>query len=275
MSLTASLVLYCNPNEMFEMAIKSFLAYPESEKLIIIDNSPYKLFSTHFNDSKIQYFWTGVNIGFGGGHNLAISLLNKIDGIHIIMNPDVDFKTDVPIKIEYTFEKYTDVVILSPQIRFPDENIQEGFRLLPTPWTLFSRRFLSKLTCNRLLTKINVDINAYEIIDVPLISGCFLALRLNIFSNIGGFDERFFMFMEDVDLVRRMGKHGRIAFMRDAFIYHRRGAGSYKSVKLLIFHIISVFKYFTKWGWFFDFERLMINQKFVKKFKYNVLSDVP
>lgn len=81
------------------------------------------------------------------------------------------------------------------------------------------------------------------------------------------FDQRLFMYMEDVDLCRRIHKYFRTVFYPDAQVYHQNGQGSYKNLLLLKHHIFSAIKYFNKWGWFVDEERKSINRKILNDLK--------
>ncbi len=67
------------------------------------------------------------------------------------------------------------------------------------------------------------------------------------------------MYLEDTDLSRRINRRYKTIFYPDVSIYHEFAKQSYKSKKLLFLHIQSAFRYFNKWGWFFDRERKKIN----------------
>ena len=103
--------------------------------------------------------------------------------------------------------------------------------------------------------------------EVPSISGCFLFLRTKAFKNINGFDERFFMYMEDVDLVRRISMNSKVVYFPSVYVFHGYAKGSYSNIKLLIYHIRSAVLYFNKWGWFFDPYRKYVNNKILNYIK--------
>lgn len=84
-------------------------------------------------------------------------------------------------------------------------------------------------------------------------------------EKVGGFDERFFMYAEDLDLCRRIGEVSKTMFYPGVSIYHEYEKGSYKNRKLLKYHICSVVKYFNKWGWIFDGKRAATNRKCLKQ----------
>ena len=106
-----------------------------------------------------------------------------------------------------------------------------------------------------------------KIMDVPSLSGCFMFLRLSVIQKIGGFDERYFMYAEDLDLCRRIGEVSKTVYYPEVQIYHEYAKGSYKNRKLLKYHIRSVIKYFNKWGWFFDVKRKKRNNDFLKQYR--------
>ncbi len=100
-----------------------------------------------------------------------------------------------------------------------------------------------------------------KVMDVPCLSGCFMFIRTEIFKRVGLFDERFFMYLDDFDLSRRINRDYRMVYYPKVTIYHEYKRDSYKNNKLLQYHISSSIKYFNKWGWFFDKERSMANKK--------------
>ena len=99
-----------------------------------------------------------------------------------------------------------------------------------------------------------------HVMNVPFLSGCFMFLRVSALKQIGLFDERFFMYGEDIDLSRRMHKCFKTLYYPDVTIIHHHEAASYKSLKMMFVHIRNIIKYFNKWGWFFDSERRKVNK---------------
>jgi hypothetical protein len=97
--------------------------------------------------------------------------------------------------------------------------------------------------------------------NIPYLSGCFMFFRTKALQDVGLFDERFFMYMEDVDLSRRMHSKYKTIFLPTVSIYHEYEKASYKNFKSLKMHLKSSIQYFNKWGWFIDKERKKINIK--------------
>jgi hypothetical protein len=94
-------------------------------------------------------------------------------------------------------------------------------------------------------------------------------LRTSVLADVGMFDPRFFMYLEDFDLVRRIHAKYKTIFLPSVKVIHEYAKGSYKNRKLMIYHIKSAIKYFNKYGWIFDFHRRKINQNFLAKYYNN------
>ncbi len=261
--LTASIVLYNSDKKIINRAVESLLGSSLISKIYIIDNSPVGMFRSFFHDPKIEYLFMNTNLGFGKAHNIgiekAVALQSKY---HIVMNPDVYFESGTLEKIYEFIDKDDNIGLVSPKILYPDGAIQYLCKLLPEPLFLFLRRFLPfKKYIESKNNKYELRFSEYnKVMDIPNLSGCFMFLRMETLKKIGFFDERFFMYFEDVDLCRRINQYKKTVFFPDAIIYHDYQKGSYKNLTLLKYHLNSAVKYFNKWG-FVDKNRKKINSK--------------
>jgi hypothetical protein len=261
-TLTVSIVVYKPNLAIVAKAIESVLDCPLVCRLYVIENSPAQSVEHLCNDVRATYILNTKNIGFARAHNIAMrrSLALKAK-YHLVMNPDIYFEKGTLEKIINFMDKNQQIGMLSPKILYPDCSTQYLCKLLPTPWQSICRRFcLSK----RFLTKINevyeLRFSGYDrIMEVPHLSGCFVILRNEVLEKVGLFDERFFMYFEDVDLTRRIYNHSKTVYFPDAAIFHSYAKGSYKKIGLFIRHAISAVKYFNKWGYVFDADRKQIN----------------
>src|SRR5260370_33552932 len=100
-----------------------------------------------------------------------------------------------------------------------------------------------------------------RIMSGPVLSGCFMLLRTEVFEKVGLFDERYFMYLEDVDFCRRIHRAFDVVYYPQVSVFHEYAKGSYRDWKLLQYHVRSAWAYFSKWGWFVDRERDSINAK--------------
>lgn len=269
--ITASIVIYKNDLRLLRNAAESFLNSTGNSVLYLIDNSPTDHFSRYFQHPRIHYVFNNKNIGFGAGHNLALReiLRSNLSDYHVVLNPDVYFEKEVMQKIFHFMEAHAQVGLVMPKVLYPDGRLQPLCKLLPSPVTLFTRRFLQFYPSwsNRLNHWYEMHFTGYDkIMDVPFLSGCFMFLRVKALQEVGLFDERIFLYTEDTDLTRRIHRRYRTVFYPEAVIYHYNARGSYKNALKLMHHIFSAITYFNKWGWFDDVERKDINERILIRF---------
>jgi GT2 family glycosyltransferase len=268
-TISASMVLYHNRPEMFGAAVQSFLDCDPDGRIAIVDNSAYPLSHGLFKHERVIYIHVGRNIGFGAGHNLAFSKVATGE-FHLLLNPDVAFSAAAVQELLSFAGADPSIGAVMPRICYPDGSQQKLCKLLPTPVDLMLRRFipLRFLQERRRGTYELDELPQDRVSDVPSLSSCFLLLRSALFSELGGFDARYFMYMEDVDLVRRIGDRARTVYYPFVTIQHEYAKGSYKNWRLFGYHLLSAIKYFSKWGWYFDAARTRRNAQILR-----VLSD--
>lgn len=274
MQISASLVLYRNRNELFEAAIASFINGISDGAICVVDNSPEPLISNFFSHPRVKYVFNGKNMGFGAAHNVAINEMCLHSRFHLILNPDIRFDENVVPRLLAVLDNNEKVSALMPRINYPDNSLQKLSKLLPTPVDLFVRRFFP---VSSIRNKFNARYELHGLSQnkhsiIPSLSGCFLLCRSELLLHINGFDERYFMYMEDVDLVRRIGEFGCTVYAPDVVVIHEYAKGSYRNKKLLMYHLDSAIKYFNKWGWFFDSKRRKINRETIKNLKDDIES---
>ena len=83
---------------------------------------------------------------------------------------------------------------------------------------------------------------------VPFGQGSFLVVRTNLMKQLDGFDERYFMYVEDADLCKRINQVSTLQYFPYTSVIHLWEKGSHKNPKLMKWHIQAMVKYFKKWG---------------------------
>lgn len=263
MKITASLVLYRNDPGVFGEAIRSVISSDADVLLSIVDNSPTPLEHPFFDDPRVVYRHAGANIGFGAGHNHAFAAVKDRSDVHFIVNPDVSFASSVIGVLAAIFDGLGDVAAVMPAIYNEVGEQQHLCKALPTPVHLIGRRFVPSAVLRERLDRTYEfrDLPHEGLIDIPNLSGCFLGVRSTLFTQVGGFDERYFMYMEDIDLVRRLGDCGRTVYAPAVHVIHGHARGSYSFNKLMLTHVSSAIRYFAKWGWVIDGTRTRRNRR--------------
>lgn len=199
------------------------------------------------------------NIGFSKIVNRALKIAR---GNYIVtMNADIVLPDDSIEKIFSYLEEHKDVGLVGPALFYPDGNPQpSGFRFY-SPFTLFARRtFLGKIwpgkqDLNRFLMN-DVDLTKKPI-PVDWLMGSAVFAKKEALENVGPMDERFFMYLEDVDWSRRFWEKGYcVIYYPFARLVHHHIKASKKSGGFLdlVFnkytriHLTSALKYFLKYG---------------------------
>ena len=189
----------------------------------------------------------GENRGFGAAHNQII--LRAVSDYHIIVNPDIVVEPTTIERLASYLDTHPEAVLATPLILNTDGTVQAVPRVLPKRRYMFAgqlerfggvfRRWRDEYT-RRTET-------FAEPTCIDFCTGCFMMVRTKALQEVGGFDDRFFMYMEDADLSRRLAVHGKLMLVPDVTVTHRWEKASGKSMKFLKIHLRSMRQYFAKW----------------------------
>jgi GT2 family glycosyltransferase len=267
-NISFSLVVYNHSYELISQLVQTALNFKQTHSFFIIDNSPKDKLSLSLPvHDKLVYVFNGDNLGYGKAHNLAIKKILNQTQYHLVLNPDIIFEVSALNEMLEFLDSHPNIGLLMPKVLYGNGEIQYLCKLFPTPFDLIMRRFIP----NFLKNKLQARLNQYELkhknygaqMEVPNLSGCFMLLRVEVLKIVGLFDEQFFMYLEDTDLSRRINMQFQTMYFPQVSIIHQYEKGSYKNLKLLKYHIVSAFRYFNKYGWFFDTVRTTINKRLV------------
>ncbi len=273
MKLSASIVLYKTKIEDLKRVIDGYFAYQGEKQLFLVDNSPsdeLKNVVAMYPNNDIYYIFNNANMGYGKAHNVAIrKSIEQGLPYHIILNPDIIIEKGVLEKLTNYMEQHPEVGNIMPKVIYPNGELQYLCKLLPRPIDLIFRRFLPWRKLRHIINMRyeNRTFGYNKIVNIPNLSGCFMFLRIEALKKVGFFDEKIFMYVEDIDLNRRIHKEYETIYYPEVSIIHEHQKGSYKDKKLLKAHIKSAIYYFNKYGWFFDKERAKINTEVLKQIK--------
>lgn len=265
--ITASIVAFHTKHDELRRLIDCVMKSPV-EMLYVIDNSTNDELRDFVRDNQRIRYIHSLNLGYGSGHNVAIRKAIELGAeYHVVLNPDIYWTGDVIDELSRFMDANPDVGQVMPKIVYPDGETQYLCKLLPTPMDLIGRRFVPfKSYQDKHDYNYELHWTGYDrVMEVPSLSGCFMFMRCSVLKVIGGFDERYFMYAEDLDLCRRIGEVSQTMFYPGVSVVHEYEKGSYKNRKLLKYHITSVVKYFNKWGWFFDKKRSEKNASCVSR----------
>jgi len=269
--VTVSLVAYEHPAEELRPLLELLERDPQVAAWIVVDNSAFE--SPEIAKELEEYvvahggrYLASSNVGFGSSHNRGFKALAGTPAdVHLFVNPDIFYETGTLEQLVRVLDENPDVGRVMPKILYPGGRLQTLNKLLPTPFNLFGRRFLPGFLLNTVFRKAETNYEmegAYDHVfrNVPFLSGCFVFLRRSLFETVGGFDERYFMYLEDAELTRVSGHVADSLYWPEVTIIHGYERGAHKNLRLTWIALRSSVAYFNKWGWFFDRERRRLNQ---------------
>lgn len=244
--LSISIVIYNEELSGLKKRLKILLQSALNLHIYLIDNSRTPNFEFDNFHQNLTYIFNEKNLGYGKGHNLILNKLNS--DFHLVLNPDVDFNPEILTALIQRINSEKSLGLISPKAYYPDGSLQYLCRKNPTFISLINRLFnfsnqLTEKTEYRTIDLENQHFNP------EFIHGCFMVFKTEVFKNLKGFDERFFLYMEDADICRRLWNSGlKIEYFPEVSIVHQHRRASKKNVGLFFIHLQSAFQYFFKWG---------------------------
>jgi hypothetical protein len=194
------------------------------------------------------------NPGYGRAVNRLVSHLGQLPPYIGVLNTDLTWPSGTFEQLLGWLQLHPQVSLAVPQILDEDGAPQKLCKHNPTVLGLFSRRFLPDRLKPTWLNRydrwyVMADQNYQEVFEVPYLSGCCMLIRSDAFRRIGGFDERYFLYLEDADLTRTLASEGRCVHLPVAGVVHGWGRGNYRNLGLMAVNLASAWQYFRKWGW--------------------------
>jgi GT2 family glycosyltransferase len=173
--------------------------------------------------------------GFGANHNAAFE--QSESPYFCIMNPDIRLM-DNPFPSLIKCCNNHDIGVVAPLIVDPHGKIEDSARRFPTPVSILKKSLYFDGSRD--------DGTAAERIDPDWVAGMFMLFSRERFKEIGGFDKRYFLYYEDVDLCARLFLSGyQIIFCPSVKVIHEARRTSHRNLTYLRWHVSSAFRFFT------------------------------
>lgn len=264
MRFSASILSYNSPHSELTRAIDC-LQRAGITSIRIIYNGPDDTYlptlQALVSDANVQLIRTANN-GYGSGHNIALrTAIDEGMQYHLVMNADLYWHDDILSPMLSYMDSHPEVGMLTPRILNLDGSLQHSCRRLPRPFDVFVRRFTPRwLFSKSKQTYVLADCDLTRPLNVPYILGCFMLMRVDALREVGLFDERFFMYPEDIDITRRMHRNYQTLYWPEVTAIHAHRRESTTSTRMLKIHIVNMIRYFNKWGWICDAERRRFNR---------------
>jgi N-acetylglucosaminyl-diphospho-decaprenol L-rhamnosyltransferase len=191
-----------------------------------------------------------LNLGYGRGVNRGVAA-SPPRRFLLVSNPDVVVHEGAVAALVDFLDEHPNVAIVGPQINRPDGSVYPSQRVFPNFWLAGLHALLAPLWPGNPFTRRYRSPRKDGSVD--WVSGAFFLARRDRFEEVGGFDERYFMFAEDMALCWQMREHGHdVASTSNALVTHIEGVSRARaSREMLIAHHRSAmrFEWQTASGW--------------------------
>lgn len=246
--ITISIVTFNNEDIIIDTVSSIIENIPQeiSYKFFIIDNESTDSTVDRLKEIPQIEIINSKNKGFGFGHN---RILEKLESkYHFVVNPDIRIiDLDFFQKTINILDSNMQIGLLSPLILNPDRTIQYLNKRNPTYIDMGIRFISPRIFKKRQDKYVMKDVGYDKTYELEYASGCFMIFRTSIFKQIKGFDEKFFMYLEDADITRRVNQVSKSVFTPEIRVIHLWKRSGHKKLKHMLITLKSMKIYFKKW----------------------------
>lgn len=216
-----------------------YLPNPETREIILIDNASNDGSAEYLENkfgNKIKLIKNDRNLGFAGANNQGATFAQ---GDYLIfLNSDTIVNQNFWSPCIDVIQNNKGIAIVSPRLKLPDGSYQKAsFGIFPSFWNLLTQKTKKEI-------KINTAQNFQE---VDWVSGCSLIIKKDVFEKIGGWDDHFFLYYEDIDICKTARKYGyKSAVVNNTKIIHLGGQSLSANKEKEIIYYTSQDYYFKK-----------------------------
>ena len=193
----------------------------------------------------VQVICLPQNLGFGKGHNAVLPLLTS--DYHFVLNPDILVDSNALGAICDWMAGHPEAVMATPRLLFPDGREQVLPKRKPSALGLLARQGVPGLKrFGDHYAMLDEDLRGPT--PIEFCTGSFFCMRTEIFKDIGGFDEKYFMYVEDADITQKARQKGLVYYLPHITAYHAWHRAPGKRLKPFLQQLGSMGRYFCKWG---------------------------
>lgn len=251
-----SIVAYKNYKKIIN-CVESILSNTDLSILgyiYIVDNTECEYQNEYLNCisklkqfKNVKYIKMEKNRGFGAANNVALK--ESKNDYFAIVNPDILLTQETFSKIINFMSRDKTIGAVIPKLLDGNGKRIDAYRRELTIWDLlirYTHRYIK--VSKRYDYHIMKDKDFNKPFNVPFAQGSFLVVDTNYLKKIEGFDERYFMYVEDADISKKINEFKRLVYFPSVSVIHFWQKGSHSNAKLMLVHLSSMIKYFAKWG---------------------------
>ncbi|HQE92863.1 MAG TPA: glycosyltransferase family 2 protein [Anaerolineae bacterium] len=231
--ITVSVIIVnWNVRDLLRRALTSVYASWDGRpgpEIIVVDNASHDGSVAMLRDAfpQVSVIANAENRGFTGGNNQGLAAATG--DFLLLLNPDTEIVGDaLPRMVEY-LQSHADVGMVGPQLLNPDNSVQSSRRHFPTLPVLFlESTWLEKFAPRKMLRYYYAQERPDDAIqEVDWVTGAAMLTRREVVNQVGGMDESFFMYSEELDWCRRIHDAGwRVVYFPEARVIHYEGQSS-------------------------------------------------
>ena len=206
----------------------------------------------HSDRVSIEWINTSVNGGYGAGHNAGLRQVSS--RFHLLLNPDVAVEQRAISEALRLLKSQPEVVLLAPVGVGTAGQPEYLAKEYPSVWVLTLRAFapqwlqrLSVKSLNRYEMRLGDE--SHDTRGIKLASGCCMWIRRDALDRVGGFDEAYFLYVEDYDLSMKLAQLGDVIESRAVKIIHHGGNAARKGWRHIGWFMTGGVRFFSRWGW--------------------------
>ena len=209
------------------------------EEIVVVDNASHdgSAAAAQAFDPDVRVLALARNLGFGGGANRGVAATTA--PFVAIVNPDLVIEPGAGKALVGALEADEQLGIVGPRIETKDGDIYPSARRFPSLFDAAGHAFLWFVWPSNPFTRRYrmTDWGHTDATDVDWVAGTHIVVRRTAWDEVGGFDEGYFMYGEDVDLCWRLWKAGwRVGFVPDARVVHAIGRSTDQTPYRMIAH---------------------------------------
>lgn len=212
--------------ELTKSAAESILREQRVTEVVVVDNGSgdesSEFLNRELDDVRVKVVESSTNLGFGQGINLGVDHTSIESEFLFFLNSDAYLEAGALLPLSRLLESDPNVAIAAPTILTPTGEVQTDAQgVFPSLRTMVMR------TNRRRMDDVQPD----------WVSGAAMLVRRECFEQVGGFDPAFHMYLEDVDLCRRMRAQGwNIRRADESLVRHESGGSSKTAQQVDMYH---------------------------------------
>ncbi|MFN2505165.1 MAG: glycosyltransferase family 2 protein [Acidimicrobiales bacterium] len=242
----AAVVVNYNARDHLVRCVQSLRADGVTE-IVVVDNASSDGSEAALADSDAEARWlpTGANLGYGKAANRGVGVTSA--PYVMVLNPDVLVEPGTVKALVAALERDPALAVVGPRVEQPDGSLYPSARRFPDLGTAAGHAFLGYVAPDNRFSR------AYKLLDwdhrhagdVDWVSGSCLLARRTAYEGVGGFDERYFMYVEDVDLCWRLWRAGwRVGYEPSGRVVHAGAASTNQApYRMILEHHRSLWRF--------------------------------